>query len=130
MRLGYTIVYVPRVADSLEFFERAYGLPRRFLHDSGQYGEVETGATTLAFADHALAEQHFPAGHVRADRSAQPLGFEVALVTDDVPAAHQRALQAGAQELAPPAAMPWGQTVSWLRGPDGLVVELCTPVAG
>jgi catechol 2,3-dioxygenase-like lactoylglutathione lyase family enzyme len=130
MRLGYTIVYVPRVADSLDFFERAYGLPRRFLHDSGQYGEVETGATTLAFADHALAERHFPAGHVRADRSPQPLGFEVALVTDDVPAAHQRALQAGAQQLSPPAAMPWGQTVSWLRGPDGLVVELCTPVAG
>ena len=128
MKLGYTIVYVPDVSASLEFFTRAFGLARRFLHESGTYGELDTGATTLAFADHALADQHFPLGVVRASESAQPLGMEIALLTDDVPQAHARALAAGATELAPPEAKPWGQVVSYVRAPDGTLVELCTPV--
>lgn len=128
MHLGYTIVYVPDVAGSLTFFEQAFGLQRRFLHESGTYGELETGATALAFAAHELGDMNFAGGHVHADTSAQPLGFEIALVTGDVPAAHARALAAGAREMAPPVNKPWGQTVSYLRCPDGILVELCTPV--
>ena len=40
----------------------------------------------------------------------------------------QRALRAGAAEIAAPAAKPWGQVVSYVRCPDGTLVELCTPV--
>ncbi len=130
MKLGYTILYVPDVAASLRFFEQAFGLRTRFLHESGTYGELDTGATTLAFAAHALGDGNFPGGHVRADESAAPLGMEIGLVTDDVPAAHQRALRAGAKELSAPATKPWGQVVSYVRAPDGCLVELCTPVGG
>ncbi|HZH43374.1 MAG TPA: VOC family protein [Lysobacter sp.] len=129
MKFGYTIVYVPDVAASLAFFEHAFGLARRFLHDSGAYGELDTGATTLAFASHAIGTSNLPGGYVRGDASAQPLGVEIALVTPDVPAAHQRAVQAGASALAEPAHKPWGQVVSYLRCPDGTLVELCTPMA-
>lgn len=52
MKFGYTIVYVPDVAASLAFFERAFGFPRRFLHESQTYGELDTGDTTLSFAAH------------------------------------------------------------------------------
>ncbi|WP_216919496.1 VOC family protein [Synechococcus sp. CCAP 1479/9] len=130
MKFGYTIVYVPNVARSLAFFEAAFGLRRRFLHESGTYGELDTGETTLAFAAHALGDGNVPGGLVRADASRQPLGVEIALVTDDVAAAHLRALQEGATELAAPLAKPWGQTVSYVRAPDGTLIELCTPVAG
>lgn len=130
MKLGYTIVYVPDVAASLTFFEQAFGLKRKFLHESGTYGELETGETTLSFAAHELGDLNFAGGHVHADRSPQPLGFELALVTDDVGAAHARALQAGARQMAPPQDKPWGQTVSFVRCPDGILVELCSPVAG
>ncbi len=130
MQLGYTIVYVPDVAASLAFFEQAFGLRRKFLHESGTYGELDTGATTLSFAAHALGDLNFAGGHVHADTSAQPLGFEIALVTDDVQAAHARAVAAGAREMAAPTAKPWGQVVSYVRCPDGVLVELCTPVGG
>lgn len=130
MKLGYTIVYVPDVAASLAFFEQVFGLTRRFLHDSGTYGELATGETTLAFADHALGHANFEGGHVAASESAQPLGMELGLVTSDVAAAHARALQAGARELAAPSQKPWGQVVSYLRCPDGTLVELCTPMGG
>lgn len=128
MKLGYTIVYVPDVAASLAFFEKAFGMERRFLHESGMYGELETGATTLSFATHAMGDMNFPGGHVHADTSKQPLGFEIALVTDDVAAAHARAVAAGARELAAPMQKPWGQVVSYVRCPDGILVELCTPI--
>ncbi|MGI9216973.1 MAG: VOC family protein [Hydrogenophaga sp.] len=128
MQLGYTIVYVPDVAASLAFFEQAFGLQRKFLHESGTYGELDTGATTLSFAAHALGDLNFAGGHVHADTSAQPLGFEIALVTGDVPAAHARAVAAGAREMAAPVAKPWGQVVSYVRCPDGVLVELCTLV--
>lgn len=130
MKLGYTILYVPDVAASLAFFERAFGLKRRFLHETGTYGELDTGATTLAFAAHELGDGNFPGGHVRADTSAQPLGMEIGLVTDDVAAAHRQALACGARELSPPVRKPWGQTVSYVRAPDGCLIELCTAVAG
>ena len=130
MKLGYTILYVPDVAASLAFFEAAFGLKRRFLHESGSYGELDTGETTLSFASHELGDMNFPGGHVRASDSAQPLGVEIALVTDDVAAAHRSAVRLGAREISAPADKPWGQTVSYVRAPDGTLIELCTPVGG
>ena len=54
MKLGYVIVYVADVAASLAFYEAAFGLKRRMLTPEGDYGELDTGATTLAFAAQAL----------------------------------------------------------------------------
>ncbi len=126
VKLGYTIVYVPSVKESLAFYTKAFGLQQKFLHESGDYGELSTGETTLAFASHGAI--NFPSGHVRANESAKPLGMEIALVTDDIDATHSAALAEGATELAAPAKKPWGQTVSHVRAPDGTLVELCTPV--
>ena len=89
MKFAYTIIYVPNVEASLSFFERAFGFKRRFLHESGTYGELITGETTLAFADQQLADQHFTDGVVIAQTSARPLGIEVAFVSDQVVADHQ-----------------------------------------
>lgn len=130
MKFGYTIVYVPDVAASVAFFERAFGFTRRFLHESGTYGELATGDTTLSFAAHELGDMNFPGGHVQAHDSPRPLGMELAFVTADVPAAHARAVATGASALSAPVAKPWGQTVSYVRCPDGTLVELCTPVGG
>lgn len=128
MQLGYTIVYVADPGASLAFFERAFGLKRRFLHQSGTYGELETGATTLAFAQHQIARDNLGRDYVAADASAAPLGMEIGLLSADVPAAVQRAVDAGATLLKAPATKPWGQTVTYVRSPDGTLVELCTPM--
>ncbi|NJR32199.1 MAG: VOC family protein, partial [Chamaesiphon sp. CSU_1_12] len=81
MKFGYTIIYVPDVEASLAFFEKAFGLSRRFLHESGDYGELNTGETTLAFAAHDLGAMNLSAGYLAASSSNQPLGIEVAFVT-------------------------------------------------
>ena len=128
MKLGYTIVYVPDVEASLSFFENAFGLKRRFLHESGDYGELDTGPTTLAFASLELGESNFPEGFVAASNSQKPLGMEIALVTEKVVAAHANALVNGAEEIRAPQSKPWGKTVSYLRCPAGVLVELCSPM--
>jgi len=128
MKFAYTIVYVTDVSASLQFFEKAFGFSRRFLHESGTYGELDTGGTTLSFAAHELGGMNFEGGHVQAHASRQPLGMELGFVTEDVPAAHAQALAQGAIELAAPRTKPWGQVVSYVRCPDGTLVELCTPI--
>ena len=79
MRFGYTIVYVRDVADSVEFYERAFGLERRLLHESGQYAELETGSTALAFGA-TVSLAHVPQvtenRHRRRAKRPRPAGIE------------------------------------------------------
>jgi len=128
MKFGYTIIYVTNVLNSLTFFETAFGFSRKFLDESGTYGELDTGETTLSFAAHSLGASNLPNGYVSAESSINPLGIEIAFITDDVEMAHQKAIAAGALEIEVPLKKPWGQTVSYVRCPDGTLIELCTPV--
>jgi lactoylglutathione lyase len=128
MKFGYTIIYVPDVSASLGFFEKAFGFSRRFLYESGDYGELETGETTLAFASYELGMMNLPSGFIAANTSVQPLGVEVALVTTSVAEDHAQAIALGAAEVKAPESKPWGQIVSYVRCPDGTLVELCSPV--
>src|SRR5262245_24466797 len=94
MKLGYCILYVPDVPAALAFYESAFGLSRRFLHESNTYGELATGATRLSFAAESLAQTH---GDFQPSRLAEkPCAMELAFVTDDVAAAVARAIAAGA----------------------------------
>ena len=126
--LGYVILYVPDVGETLTFYERAFGLARRFVHESGAYGELETGATVLAFASEELADSHGFA-YRRQRPEAAPGAFEVVLVTDDVAALVDRAAAAGARRLVAPKQTPWGQTIAYVGDPVGHTIEICTPVS-
>ena len=125
MQFGYTILYVDDVASTLAFYERAFALPTRMLHESGGYGELETGATALAFASRAMLREM--------GKNPQPPALaaptsEIALVTGDVPAAVARAVAAGATLVQDPMDMPWGQTIAYVGDLNGFLVELCTPM--
>jgi lactoylglutathione lyase len=126
MKFGYAILYVDDVDATLAFYERAFGMARRFLHESGGYGELETGATALAFASRAmLREMGKNAQPPRPDAPAS----EIALVTDDVAAALRRAVAAGATLVQDASAMPWGQTIGYVADINGFLVEICTAMA-
>ena len=128
MRFGYTILYVEDVGQSLEFYERILGLERRFLHESGQYAELETGATALAFAAHELAGSNLPNVYAPWDPEPGRPSFEVCFVTEDVEGAYERAVKGGAEPVTAPQTKPWGQDVAYVRDPDGTLIELASPV--
>lgn len=130
VRLGYVIFYVADVASAVRFYGDAFGIRARFVHEGGDYAELETGETTLAFAAHSLAAANFPGGYTKLTDLATPAGVEIALVTEDVALAVTNAIAAGATVIADAKAKPWGQTVAYVRAPDGCLVELCSPMAG
>lgn len=125
MQFGYTILYVEDVRRSVAFYEKAFGLPVAFVHESGDFGQMATGATALAFSSRRLMAQ-LGKNPARPD-AVHPCG-EIAFVSADVPAALECALAAGAALVQAPEDMPWGQTVAYVADPDGFLVELCTPV--
>jgi lactoylglutathione lyase len=128
MKFGYTIIYVPDVAATLDFYGRAFRLSTRFVDDAGQYGEMDTGTTVLAFASRELGAHNLPGGYQPVEPDGLPFGIELAFVTEDVPAAVARAVASGAVLVAEPVTKPWGQVVAYVRAPEGTLVEICSPV--
>lgn len=127
MKFGYTIFYVEDVAKTLEFYENAFSLKRKFLHESHEYGELNTGETTLAFASLNLAHAN-DIGFDAAKRVKNPTDVEIGLVTTEVEAAFDHALINGATLVKKPIQKPWGQRVGYVRDNNGFLIEICSPV--
>lgn len=130
MKYGYTIIYVSSVEETLEFYRKAFGFEVKFIHESKAYGELHTGETTLAFASHAMGEMNLGGEYSKTDINDKPLGVELAFVTEDVLAAYQQAVAAGALPIKQPEQKPWGQIVGYVRAADGSIIELCSPISG
>jgi catechol 2,3-dioxygenase-like lactoylglutathione lyase family enzyme len=128
MKLGYVLLYVADVKRSVEFWKQAFGLELAFMSESGEYGALKTGDTTLGFVAHRFIRDMLPGGFRPAQTDEAPPPFEVALTTDDVAASQERAVAAGARRVMMPTKKPWGQTVAYVRDLDGNLVELCTPM--
>ncbi len=128
IKFSYTILYVKDVAQSVTFYEQAFGFKQRFIHESGQYAEMETDTTTLAFAANTLAKSNLPHGFQENSLLNLPTGIEVGFVTDDVAAVFKDAVQVGADIAMEPKVKPWGQTVAYVRDLDGILVSINSPM--
>lgn len=126
MQLGYTILYVEDVKRALDFYQRAFNFKTKFFDpEFGDFGELDTGTTSLAFCSRKLLKNMH--------KNPQPANanapcFEIALTTPDVAAALAQALAAGATLIQDVEAMSWGQTIAYVADPDGFLVEICTPM--
>jgi len=128
MKFAYTIIYVADVPATVAFYEKAFGLTRRFVHESNLYAEMETGGTVLAFGGNEEAEMNGLA--IRPNNAADvAAGWEICFVTDDVETAFERAISEGCTSVSKPSEKPWKQTVSYVRDLNGCIVEIASPVA-
>ena len=125
MQFKYTILYVEDVAKSLDFYQRAFSLEIKMLHSGNDYGELQTGTTTLSFSSLELIRAS--GKNATAANINQPC-FEIAFETTDVTAAVDVALGAGAKLIQATEQMPWGQTIAYVADLDGNLVEICSPV--
>lgn len=128
MQLGYVIVYTNDVLQTVAFYEQAFGLTRRFVHDSNQYAEMETGDTTLAFVCDELAATSVPVPYRKNLTGEMPAGIEVVLVNPEIEAAYAHAVANGAMPVKAPITKPWGQKVGYVLDNNGVLVELATPL--
>ena len=130
MKYGYTIFYVANVEETIHFYESAFGFNRKFVTPEKDYGELLTGATTIAFASLALGQSNFKKGFEKIVNSERPIGMELAFVTENIEKDFQKAISAGATEFEAIIEKPWGQKVGYLRDNNGLLIEICTPIKG
>ncbi|WP_264030499.1 VOC family protein [Cellulosimicrobium sp. SH8] len=114
---------------ALAFYRDVLGLPERIAYADGEDDRVailDVGHATLEIANPAhkraiddVEVGRQVAGHLR-------VAFEV----DDARGATDRAVEAGAELVAPPTRTPWGSLNSRLDAPAGLHVTLFQELGG
>lgn len=116
------VVTVPDFDEAVAFYREGLGLEQ--LADwSGEDGRVillDAGRATLELFDERQAESidRIEAGR----RVSGPV--RLAIEVDDLDAAAQRLLAAGAKAVAAPVVPPWGGRNARLRAPDGIQLTL------
>lgn len=123
-RFSTFVFYVQNIEETIAFYEKAFGLKRRFIDETGHYGELETGSTALAFASEQLGDTNLPRGYRKFTPKELPPGCAITFCTKDVTASFSKALKAGATLVAPLADKPWGQTIGYVRDPNGILIEI------
>jgi len=137
MKLASTVIYVDDVRPVLAFYRAAFGLEPRFLDLDVQlpgraadgryhYAALATEGGSLQFGTHDLGTLLMPAYARPAD--GLPAGVEIFFYTSEVVHAYGRALEAGAEAVAEPKVMPWGQTVAYVRSVEGTFIGIGSPL--
>jgi lactoylglutathione lyase len=123
-KLRYAILYVENLERALSFYTEVIGFRQR--RRIGPYAELDTGSTLLG-----LSERAFVAKELLEEELPKPGqgSCEIGIVVPEaeVQVLYERALAAGCEAIKPPCRQPWGQITSWVRDPDGHVLELCSP---
>jgi lactoylglutathione lyase len=128
IKFGYTILYVHDVRKQMDFYERAFGFAQKFIAPGDEYGELLTGETTLSICAISLAKTNLPDGFIEIDPKAKPFGMEIGFTTSDVQGVVNKAIAEGATLVSEPKTKPWGQTVAYVRDPEGFLIEVCSPM--
>ena len=128
IKFAYTILYVKDVTKSIEFYEQAFGFARKFISPDNDYGELNTGETTISFASKKLASHNLNEGFIESSLEDKPFAIEIGFIVENVPEVLQKATSFGAVIVSEPVEKPWGQVVAYVRDLDGFLLEICTPV--
>jgi catechol 2,3-dioxygenase-like lactoylglutathione lyase family enzyme len=124
MKFSHTSLFVKDVLQSVTFYEKAFGMRKRFIHESNQFAEMEMGEAVLHFAASEPVRANLSEGFQENSLSNLPPGIELCFETDDVEAAFSAAVKAGATAYAEPKTRPWGQMVAYVRDLDGVLIEI------
>lgn len=104
-------IQVDDVPAATRLLTRAYAWT--VLNDGQDFGELDAGGIRIMLSRDAMV----PWG--KAD------GVILHHYVEDVPTAVERAVAAGAELLAGPLRTDWGTEAAYLKGPGGLIVDVC-----
>ncbi len=104
-------VQVDSVKAATKLLSEAYGW--EILNDEEDFGELMAGQMRVMLSVNAMV----PWGKVD--------GIILHDYVEDVPAAVDRAVAAGAELVEGPSTTDWGTEAAYLRGPGNLIVDLC-----
>ena len=116
----YVILIVEDLDRALGFYTTVLGL--KLGHRSGDYAQLDTGVTRLAFYTRSAMQKTLGIPLVAPAPNAS--GFEVGFKVADVDAAFAELIAGGALQVAPPTGRFWGQRTAYVRDLDGHLIEL------
>lgn len=116
----YVILIVEDLDRTLHFYTQVLGLT--LGHRSGDYAQLNTGATRLGFYTRQAMARTL--GLPLEPPLAHAPGFELGFKVDNVDAAFTELVKRGAMPVTPPITRPWGQRTAYVRDPDGHLIEL------
>lgn len=99
-----------------EFYQRAFGAVQALAYPPDDKGRTMHVHLYINGSSVMLGDPFPEHGHPL----QAPAGFNLTLMVDDIEAAWQRAIDAGATPLMPPADMFWGDRYAQLRDPFGV----------
>lgn len=124
MHFGYTIIFVNDIAQTVEFYQRAFGLEAQVV--TPMFAQMKTGATALAFG--AVSNERDELGEAASFRDnmadQDAAGIQISFISEDVGADFARAITAGAISVIAPNTKPWGQMVSRVRDINGVLIGI------
>lgn len=122
----YVILIVEELDRALGFYTEVLGL--RLGHRSGDYAQLDTGATHLAlYTRNAMSK--ILAKPLDMPNASSP-GFEIGFKVADVDAAFSELVARGARPVVLPTDRFWGQRTAYLCDPDGHLIELVQDLRG
>ncbi len=121
----YVILIVEDMDRALRFYTDVLGL--RLGHRSGDYAQLDTGATRLGlYTRGAMAKT---LGMSLKPPAHDAPGFEIGFKVPDVGEAFAELVGRGASAVMPPTDRPWGQCTAYVRDPDGHLIELAQDIS-
>lgn len=105
---------VDDVTAATKLLSEAYGWT--VLTDDPNFGELDAGGIRVMLSRDAMVTWGTLDGLI------------LHHYVDDVPAAVARAVEAGVELLSGPLTTDWGTEAAYLRGPGGLIVDVCRDV--
>lgn len=116
----YVILIVQDLDRALQFYTGVLGL--KLGHRSGDYAQLDTGATRLAF--YTTSAMANTLGMLLTAPAANAPSFEIGFKVADVNAAFSELVARGAAPVVAPTDRFWGQRTAYVRDPDGHLIEL------
>lgn len=126
--LSNVLFYVKDLEGTLAFYEKAFGVKTAFVDETGVYAQLDTGTTALGFVKLEFAKANLGKEVVELDGEKPPHAMEIAFAVEDVDGVYKQALEAGAVAVSEPADKPWGQRDGYVRDPNGILIEICSPM--
>jgi lactoylglutathione lyase len=94
---------------------------------SFDFGILNMEGGSIGFASNHSGELMMP-GKFPASKNGQPDGVEIAFYSSDVALDYRTAIEAGAESLAAPRKMEWGQTEAYVKSIEGTIIGICSEI--
>lgn len=116
----YVILIVEDLDITLRFYTEVLGL--KLGHRSGDYAQMDTGSTRLAFYTRSAMSETIGISLIKPCENMK--AFEIGFKVENVDETYKMLLKKGIKGLAPPKTQDWGQRTAYVADPDGNLIEL------